>query len=118
MKRKFWRMRCWVSANTIGWCSPARMVSPHSLTTFLKDLKTSAPSGMSALPQSARARLQRSRHSHLRVDVMPSESLARNIAAAVNKYKTVENLKVLLLRAEVANPELPKSIRRAWRDRR
>jgi uroporphyrinogen III methyltransferase/synthase len=47
---------------------------------------------------------------HLRVDVMPEQYLAAKVAKAINDYESVENLKILLLRAEVANPELPKML--------
>jgi uroporphyrinogen III methyltransferase/synthase len=39
---------------------------------------------------------------------MPAEALASKVAAAFKKFETIENLKICLLRAEVANPELPK----------
>ncbi len=45
---------------------------------------------------------------HLAVDVMPEKYLAAQVAKAVHAYENVENLRMLLLRAEVATPELPK----------
>ena len=47
---------------------------------------------------------------HLRVDLMPEEYVTSKIAGAFAKFESVENLKILLLRAEVANPELPKAL--------
>ena len=47
---------------------------------------------------------------HLRVDVMPEESLGVKIAAAISKFEDVENLKVCLVRAENANPDLPNAL--------
>ena len=47
---------------------------------------------------------------HLAVDVMPEEYVTRKVAAAIHAYENVENLRMLLLRAEVANPELPKEL--------
>ena len=47
---------------------------------------------------------------HLKVNVMPEEFIGVKIAAAMNKYESVENLKICLLRAEVATPELPKAL--------
>lgn len=47
---------------------------------------------------------------HLQVDVMPEEALASKIAAAIDQFENVENLKVCLLRAEVANPDLPRAL--------
>jgi uroporphyrinogen III methyltransferase/synthase len=44
---------------------------------------------------------------HLQVDVMPERHDAASLAKALNEYETVENLRVLLARAEVATPELP-----------
>ncbi len=44
---------------------------------------------------------------HLQVDLMPDEALASNIAEAFSEYESIENLKICLLRAEVANRELP-----------
>ncbi|HON06643.1 MAG TPA: uroporphyrinogen-III C-methyltransferase [Verrucomicrobiota bacterium] len=47
---------------------------------------------------------------HLKVDLMPEESIAANIAKAFAEYHSIENLKICLLRAEVANQELPKAL--------
>jgi uroporphyrinogen III methyltransferase / synthase len=43
---------------------------------------------------------------HLAVDAMPEEYVAAKVAAAIAKVDGVENLKILCLRAQVANPEL------------
>lgn len=45
---------------------------------------------------------------HLKVDLMPDEYSAKKIGEAFAAYESVENLRVLLMRAEVANRELPK----------
>ena len=47
---------------------------------------------------------------HLHVDVMPEQYVTAAIAKAMNDFASIENVKVLLLRAEVANPELPKEL--------
>lgn len=47
---------------------------------------------------------------HLQVDVMPDESLGASIAEALSKFESVENLRICLLRAEVANPDLPRAL--------
>jgi uroporphyrinogen III methyltransferase / synthase len=47
---------------------------------------------------------------HLRVDATPKEFLASKVAAAMSEQGSIENLKILLLRAEVANRELPKQL--------
>ena len=47
---------------------------------------------------------------HLQVDLMPDEALAANIAEAFREFESMENLKICLLRAEVANRELPEAL--------
>jgi uroporphyrinogen III methyltransferase/synthase len=47
---------------------------------------------------------------HLQVDLMPDEALASGVAKAFAGFETIENLKICLLRAEVANRELPESL--------
>jgi uroporphyrinogen III methyltransferase/synthase len=47
---------------------------------------------------------------HLKVDLMPEEYVAGKIARAFEKFQNIENCKILLLRAEVANAELPKAL--------
>jgi uroporphyrinogen III methyltransferase/synthase len=47
---------------------------------------------------------------HLQVDLMPDEALAANVAEAFAEYESIENLKMCLLRAEVANRELPEAL--------
>jgi uroporphyrinogen III methyltransferase/synthase len=44
---------------------------------------------------------------HLRVDAMPEEYLASKVTQAISNFETVENLRILLMRAEIANEELP-----------
>jgi uroporphyrinogen III methyltransferase / synthase len=47
---------------------------------------------------------------HLQVDLMPDEALAVEVAKAFAKFESIENLKICLLRAEVANRELPEAL--------
>ncbi len=47
---------------------------------------------------------------HLQVDLMPDEALASEIATAFSKFESIENLKICLLRAEVASRELPEAL--------
>jgi uroporphyrinogen III methyltransferase/synthase len=47
---------------------------------------------------------------HLKVDVMPQEYVTAKIVKALKAFESVENLKILLMRAEVASPELPKEL--------
>ena len=50
------------------------------------------------------------RELHLQVDLTPDEATGKKVAAAFEKFQTIENLKMCLLRAEVANPDLPKAL--------
>ena len=50
------------------------------------------------------------RELHLQVDLMPDEFVGTKIAGAMAKFESVENLKICLLRAEDANPDLPRAL--------
>lgn len=50
---------------------------------------------------------------HLKVDLVPQEFTARDIARDLAREGSLENLRILLLRAEVANPELPRLLEEA-----
>jgi uroporphyrinogen-III synthase len=41
---------------------------------------------------------------------MPEEAIGSKIAEEFAKFETIENLKICLLRAEVANSDLPKAL--------
>ena len=45
---------------------------------------------------------------HLKVDLMPKEYIASKIAKALSKEQSLENIRMLLLRAEAANADLPR----------
>ncbi len=47
---------------------------------------------------------------HLHVDAMPKKYLTSELVAAIEAVESIENLKILLARAEVANPELPREL--------
>ncbi len=47
---------------------------------------------------------------HLQVDLMPEEATAAHIAEEFAGFESIENLKICLLRAEVASRELPESL--------
>lgn len=86
--------------------------SPNGVTTFFdyffkafKDMRDLGGARIAAVGPGTAAKL---RELHLQVDLMPEEALAVKVAAAFKKFETIENLKICLLRAEVANPELPK----------
>ena len=50
------------------------------------------------------------REFHLQVDLMPEEAIGSKIAGAFAKHSSVENTKICLLRAEKANPDLPRAL--------
>ena len=50
------------------------------------------------------------RELHLGVDVMPEEYVASKIVQALTSFESVENLRILLMRAEVANRDLPQQL--------
>jgi uroporphyrinogen III methyltransferase/synthase len=50
------------------------------------------------------------RELHLQVDLTPDEATGKKIAEAFEKFETIENLKMCLLRAEAANPDLPRAL--------
>jgi len=50
------------------------------------------------------------RELHLQVDLMPEEYVGKKIVAAFKKYQDIENVKMCLFRAEVANRELPDAL--------
>lgn len=88
--------------------------SPNGVATFFDyffkafdDLRDIGGVRIAAVGPGTAARLK---ELHLKVDLMPEEFLTRKIAAAFAKYESIENLKILLLRAQVANPELPKAL--------
>jgi uroporphyrinogen III methyltransferase/synthase len=47
---------------------------------------------------------------HLQVDLMPEESIGSKIAEEFAEFETIENLRICLLRAEVANRDLPQAL--------
>jgi uroporphyrinogen III methyltransferase/synthase len=52
----------------------------------------------------------RLRDFRLQVDLMPEESTAAQVVKAFAKFESIENLRILLMRAEVANPDLPRRL--------
>jgi uroporphyrinogen III methyltransferase/synthase len=86
--------------------------SPNGVRSFFdyffrafKDMRDLGGARIAAVGPGTAAKLQ---ELHLQVDLIPVEALASKVAAAFKKFETIENLKICLLRAEVANPELPK----------
>jgi uroporphyrinogen III methyltransferase/synthase len=88
--------------------------SPNGVTWFFDyffkgfdDLRDIGGVHIAAVGPATAAKL---RELHLKVDVMPKEYVATKIAKALTDYESMENLRICLLRAEVANPELPKTL--------
>lgn len=88
--------------------------SPNGVTTFFEyffrqfhDMRDLGGARIAAVGPATANKLK---ELHLQVDLMPDEPLAANIAEAFGEYESIENLKICLLRAEVANAELPKAL--------
>jgi uroporphyrinogen III methyltransferase/synthase len=56
---------------------------------------------------------QKLRDLHLKVDLMPDEYVAKKIVGAFRAYESIENLRMLIVRAQVANADLPKGLEEA-----
>ena len=88
--------------------------SPNGVTSFFDsfskaydDIRALGNVRFAAVGPATAAKLTELR---LRVDVMPEQYIAAKVAGALNKFESMENLRVLLPRAQVANPELPKAL--------
>lgn len=86
--------------------------SANGVTAFLdvflkafKDLRSLGNVRIAAVGPATAARVQ---ERGLAVDVVPERYLAKDVAKALADHETVENLRYLLLRAESANPDLPR----------
>jgi uroporphyrinogen III methyltransferase/synthase len=86
--------------------------SPNGVTTFFEHFLKAFPDlrdlGAVRIAAVGPATAAKVKELHLQVDVMPNEYLAARIADALVKFESIENLRILLLRAEVANGELPR----------
>ncbi len=88
--------------------------SPNGVTRFFdyffrqfKDLRSIGGARIAAVGPGTAAKL---RELHLEVDLMPKEAIGAKIAEEFSKFESVENLRICLLRAEVANRELPQAL--------
>jgi uroporphyrinogen III methyltransferase / synthase len=88
--------------------------SPNGVTSFFdyffrafEDMRDLGGARIAAVGPSTAARLK---ELHLKVDLMPEEFIGSKIAKAFAAYQSIENLKIAILRAEVANPELPQAL--------
>jgi uroporphyrinogen III methyltransferase/synthase len=88
--------------------------SPNGVTTFFEyffrqfhDLRDIGGCRIAAVGPATAKKLK---ELHLQVDLMPDEALASSIAEAFSEFESIENLRICLLRAEVANRELPAAL--------
>lgn len=72
-----------------------------------QDLRDLGGARIAAVGPATAAKL---RELHLQVDLEPAEALGRKIAETFAKFQSIENLKICLLRAEAANPDLPRAL--------
>jgi uroporphyrinogen III methyltransferase / synthase len=72
-----------------------------------KDLRDLGGARIAAVGPATAAKL---REMHLQVDAMPKDFVGKKIAEALAADGSVENCKVCLLRAEGANPDLPRAL--------
>ena len=85
--------------------------SPNGVGTFFDyffktfdDLRDIGGARIAAIGPATAAKLK---ELHLKVDLMPEEYLTKKIVSAFQGYESIDNLRMCLLRAQVANPELP-----------
>lgn len=100
-----------LSLNSYDWLV---FTSPNGVTAFFdfffkrfQDLRDLGGARLAAIGPATAAKLS---ELHLQVDLMPEEFVSSKIAAAFQQRESVENEKICILRAEVANPELVKSL--------
>ncbi len=88
--------------------------SPNGVTSFFdyffKQFHDMRDLGGARIAAVGPATARRLKDLHLQVDLMPEEALSASIAEAFTEFESIENLKICLLRAEVANPELPAAL--------
>ena len=99
---------CLLSLNSYDWLV---FTSANGVTWFFdfffrryQDMRDIGGARIAAVGPATAAKL---RDLHLQVDLMPEDHEGRSIAEAFAKFESIENLKMCLLRAEVANPDLP-----------
>jgi uroporphyrinogen III methyltransferase/synthase len=88
--------------------------SPNGVTAFFdlffkrfQDLRDIGGAHIAAIGPATAAKLK---ELHLQVDLMPEEAVGSKIAKAFEKFESIENLNICLLRAEVANSDLPEAL--------
>jgi uroporphyrinogen III methyltransferase/synthase len=100
-----------IELNSYDWLV---FTSPNGVTTFFDyffrhfhDMRDLGGARIAAIGPATANKLK---ELHLQVDLMPDEALAAKVAKAFAKFESIENLKICLLRAEVANRELPEAL--------
>ena len=88
--------------------------SPNGVTAFFgyffkrfQDMRDLGGARIAAIGPATAAELK---ELHLQVDLTPDEALGQKIAEAFAKFESIENLKICLLRAEVASSDLPRAL--------
>jgi uroporphyrinogen III methyltransferase/synthase len=94
----------------IGAYSWIIFTSPNGVNAFFEyffkaydDIRCMGMLRIAAVGPATAARLK---ELHLRVDAMPEEYVASKVAGAIAKVDELENLRILCMRAQVANPDL------------
>ena len=102
---------CLLELNSYDWLV---FTSANGVTSFFdiffrrfQDLRDIGGARIAAVGPATAAKL---RELHLQVDLTPEEFTARKVAEAFKKYQDIENVKMCLLRAEVANRDLPDAL--------
>ena len=102
---------CLLELNSYDWLV---FTSANGVTAFFdiffrrfQDLRDIGGARIAAVGPATAAKL---RELHLQVDLTPEEFTGRKIAEAFKKYQDIENVKMCLLRAEVANADLPDAL--------
>jgi len=100
-----------LALNTYDWLV---FTSANGVTTFFDlffrqfhDMRDLGGEKIAAVGPATAAKL---RELHLQVDLMPAEFIGHKIAEAFEKHSSIENTKICLLRAEQANPDLPRAL--------
>jgi len=75
----------------------------EALHAAFEDIRAIGNVRLAAIGPATAARL---RELHLRVDATPEQYLGRAIVKAIQSQESIENLRILLARAQTANPEL------------
>ncbi|MGO8677356.1 MAG: uroporphyrinogen-III C-methyltransferase [Limisphaerales bacterium] len=100
-----------LSLNSYDWLV---FTSPNGVTKFFEyffkhfhDMRDIGGARIAAVGPATANKLK---ELHLQVDLMPEQAMAASIAEAFAGFQSIENLKICLLRAEVANRELPEAL--------